>query len=661
MKTLVTIFVIILLSSLLFSTTRNVPGTYATIQAAINASVNGDVVLVQPGTYVENINYNGKLITIGSLFFTTADTSYISATIIDGNNSGRVVTFNSGEDSLAVLTGFTITNGYASDNGAGILCNFSNPNINNLKITDNISTQYGGGMYCNYSSPNIYNCKFNGNSAQLSGGGICFTNSSSHIMNCQFVGNSAGEGGGICSYDASYHISNCQFVGNSATYGGGMYSGFFSYCQAEIETSSFVNNYSNSGGGGIFFFSNAGNNTIAALKQIAFYNNSSGNSGGGIYSYRSTLDMEYTTLSNNTATGDGSGIYLYISTAILERVTLAGNSTGGDGGGIFCDDSDISIHDSILWFDTPEEIYLNTGSTAAVSYADIQGGWAGTGNITADPLFSNSVNNDCTLLYNSPCIDTGDPASPLDPDRTRADMGAWYFEQKFPVITAINDVPGDQGRQVQLIWNRSCYDQSGMTYILASYSVWRHDEVFYRQGEYEIYDDPEIIFTQAKRTRDKNYYWQRDDEILTFVAQIPAMGFISYAYITPTLKDSSSVANNHTTFQVFAHTDITLTYFASQPDSGYSVDNIAPDRTEVFITKNGNNINLNWEEVEYGTYEGNSYPEINGIWYKVYAGDTPYFDCDEIHLLDTVTSFNYDYVMLGEEKKFYKVVVSDQP
>ena len=57
------------------------------------------------------INYNGKLITVGSLFLTTQDTTYISQTIIDGNQNGSVVKFENGEDLTSVLCGFTITNG----------------------------------------------------------------------------------------------------------------------------------------------------------------------------------------------------------------------------------------------------------------------------------------------------------------------------------------------------------------------------------------------------------------------------------------------------------------------------------------------------------------------------------------------------------------------
>ena len=68
-----------------------------------------------PGTYIENINYNGKNIVVGSLFLSSGDTSYISQTIIDGNQNGSVVTFENGEDSTAILSGILITNGYANE------------------------------------------------------------------------------------------------------------------------------------------------------------------------------------------------------------------------------------------------------------------------------------------------------------------------------------------------------------------------------------------------------------------------------------------------------------------------------------------------------------------------------------------------------------------
>ena len=58
-------------------------------------SSDGDTILVQPGTYVENIDFSGRNIVLGSLFLTTGDTTYIAQTIIDGDSSGSVVTIRS--------------------------------------------------------------------------------------------------------------------------------------------------------------------------------------------------------------------------------------------------------------------------------------------------------------------------------------------------------------------------------------------------------------------------------------------------------------------------------------------------------------------------------------------------------------------------------------
>jgi hypothetical protein len=76
----------------------------------------------------------------------------------------------------------------------------------------------------------------------------------------------------------------------------------------------------------------------------------------------------------------------------------------------------------------PDAVYTDyLASDIHVSYSDLSEAWDGTGNITDDPLFVDAAAKDFRLQESSPCIDTGDPASPLDPDGTRADMGYFPF------------------------------------------------------------------------------------------------------------------------------------------------------------------------------------------------------------------------------------------
>ena len=65
--------------------TIHVPADYTTIQAAIDAANNGDIVLVAEGIYYENINFMGKAITVASKYYIDGKQKHIRKTIIDGS------------------------------------------------------------------------------------------------------------------------------------------------------------------------------------------------------------------------------------------------------------------------------------------------------------------------------------------------------------------------------------------------------------------------------------------------------------------------------------------------------------------------------------------------------------------------------------------------
>lgn len=157
---------------------------YTSIQAAIDAAINGDTVLVHDGTYVENISISGKTITVLS-------NNGPGDTIIDGNGSGHVVYLGSGN---STLEGFTIQNGASQNIGGGIYCFISSPTINNCTIADNIAAHSGGGIYCSSSSPAITDCRILRNAAGNGGGIFCTGSSSPTITHCIIDGNSASGG-----------------------------------------------------------------------------------------------------------------------------------------------------------------------------------------------------------------------------------------------------------------------------------------------------------------------------------------------------------------------------------------------------------------------------------------------------------------------------------
>jgi hypothetical protein len=231
------------------ATIINIPDDYPAIQQGIDASSDGDTVLVQPGIYTENIDFIGRNIVLGSLFLTTGDAIYIQQTIIDGNSSGAAISMISGEDSTAKVTGVTVQNGSDtlaggiicvncspriehniivfnqtdSDNynsGAGIYCENSNAFITNNEIRDNRALSLGaGGIFCLNASPLIYGNKILDN---IGGGIHCYTSSSPLIERNIICGNSTlFEGGGISCFLTSPTLINNTIYGNSAGSTGG--------------------------------------------------------------------------------------------------------------------------------------------------------------------------------------------------------------------------------------------------------------------------------------------------------------------------------------------------------------------------------------------------------------------------------------------------------
>jgi len=194
----------------------------ATIPAALEIAVNGDVVHVAEGTYIGTVSLKSGVSLLGGYPAgggTRDATLYKS--ILDGNYQGSVV--KAVDVTGFVLDGFVVVHGQAGS-GGGIFIRDSQGNIQNNEIKNNRASQ-GGGIYVDDFSGSISQNEVYSNSAGT-GGGIKISASSGAVGNNYLHNNSAGAGGGIYAAfcDSQFKIAGNRIVQNTAYIsGGGVY------------------------------------------------------------------------------------------------------------------------------------------------------------------------------------------------------------------------------------------------------------------------------------------------------------------------------------------------------------------------------------------------------------------------------------------------------
>ncbi len=435
-------------------------------------------------------------------------------------------------------------------------------------------------------------------------------------------------------------INNCRFSENYAGQAGALYIQMAMY--AYIEYCHFDHNYSS--GTVSTLYVNAYNGIY--LMHSAFGNNYFEYGSG--FAHVSLVALESFVYSHLYANSFANNETADAALAIMGN-TDAGNSF-----------SSLGIMSCIFWdpYCTYEALFFEAftgGRTATFSYCDISSSKiTGTtpvllNNIDSDPLFIS--NEDCQLLGTSPCVNTG-PVGHLDPDGSRKDMGAYPIYNK-AIIQIVKDVPYDQGRKVEVFWKASEMDNTWMPGSF--YTVWRGDTF---RGTGTVITSP----LELNRLSGWNNVWWldgRDTAWQLVSGQINAYNFSYYAFESPTQQDSSITGNNAVPFKVVYQW---VNGFSTSAEmSGYSVDNIPPDPARnLVISREGEQLRLDWSAVTTGTYNGSSYSELGNIHYKIYCSEEPYFEAGpDTYLTTTEQTFNL-LSYLTASKKFFKVVTCDQ-
>ncbi|MFC1572961.1 right-handed parallel beta-helix repeat-containing protein [Candidatus Eisenbacteria bacterium] len=672
-----------------FATIIEVPGAGSlTIQDGLDLAQAGDTVLVAPGVYAEyNIVMESGVALIGQ-------SAPGDSVVIDAARSGTCMTIPSASSST-LIEDITFYRGYAPVSpgiGGGLrISGSANPTLRGCTIRDCESVAVigadGGGVSCQgTSTPRFEDCTFVGNSSLEMGGAVFGTDDTAPVFDdCVFEDNKQGNppqvdyGGAVfLGAHSSGTFNDCWFLRNKSMTAGGAISLWggttsFAGCHFEADSSNdaacihlrestvltltgctFVDNYASRHAG--VLASQGQHATTIDIDNCTFVDNTAGTGHGGamlLGDYSST-EIDFCTFLGNAAGGGGGAVRAGSSTipTVISNCVFVGNeSDNGSAAGTYHPGSSVTLilegcivtgnlNGAPFHCHYPiDEIQLSCCNV----YDNVGGNWVDCwadqygidGNISADPLFCDADNNVFTVQADSPCLPGNHPDGEDCGLIGVLDMGC-YGEA--PEIISISDVGNDEGGQVRLIWYRSEHDSVSSEPLVDAYGIYRRQDEFKRASasEGEMQDSE-----QAARLEG----WD-------FIESVPARGDDIYQYVAPTLCDSTEQGGVcWSVFFISAMTTDPHVFFDSAPDSGYSVDNLAPPPPGEFAVEymgaEGNRLSWQWERNR----------EI--IEFRIYRGLDAGSPADSTHFLYATFETEY-WDSMGTSQHHYKLTSVDE-
>jgi predicted outer membrane repeat protein len=421
---------------------------YNTIQAAVNAASNGDIIKVAKGTYSQAVQISQKKVQLlggfaGSGDFNSANPQ-TNVTTIKGTSAAPCILVDIDKEisGLLIIRGFTIRNG---QRGIELSGGWSEK-LNNITIENNIIEENG--------MPDIGH----------RGGGIGLEGNNVTIQNNVFRNNKSGRGGAIAAtsdFLVNFLIADNRIENNTgyADHAGAIsLTGTGSVTRNIFDGNVAAKSYDYGWGGAMLIFNtNADTLKVVTLSHNVYRNNYAPSRGGAVFVDDGIkVLMDHELFYNNKSKESGSAIYVDAhwdytpSVLYMDNCTVWGNSSDeSDGAVLFVQGSKTHIQNSIFWNNGSDFVAIDDLPAKAkltVNYSLTQKGYAGTGNIKSDPLFANAANGDFHVKskagrfnpatgqfvidnVSSPAIDAGNPASDFSkepqPNGGRVNLGCY--------------------------------------------------------------------------------------------------------------------------------------------------------------------------------------------------------------------------------------------